>query len=245
MVADLGRGERGGDEEGWIADAVRAHATRIARQVKGVARRAGHARKQGPAAAPRGRDDFGQASRRTRLAYRSATRCRRGVPVAGVDRLRLTAPLAVQDLLAAIRVRAPAAGRPRARQFAGLAADRLEPGRIHARRDEAARRTVGSPSRRRSRPSGSPHCWAMLRRADFTTPYVFLEELLTGPLDGRRKLLRLLGPRSARPDRRTTQRRASSSSELRFPRCSAFSIGSIAATSRSCAIRRPRSTRSA
>jgi ATP-dependent helicase/nuclease subunit A len=40
---------------------------------------------------------------------------------------------------------------------------------------------------------------AMLRRADFTTPYVFLEEMLTGPLDGRRKLIRRLGQEARDP----------------------------------------------
>ena len=51
-----------------------------------------------------------------------------GVPVAGIDRLHLSKPLAVQDLLAAVGVRGPAARRPQPRQSAGLAADRLEPG---------------------------------------------------------------------------------------------------------------------
>src|SRR3546814_10045695 len=40
---------------------------------------------------------------------------------------------------------------------------------------------------------------AMLNRADIATPYQFLEELLTGPLDGRRKLIRRLGHEARDP----------------------------------------------
>jgi ATP-dependent helicase/nuclease subunit A len=40
---------------------------------------------------------------------------------------------------------------------------------------------------------------AMLARADIATPYQFLEELLSGPLDGRRKLIRRLGTEARDP----------------------------------------------
>jgi len=40
---------------------------------------------------------------------------------------------------------------------------------------------------------------AMLNRADFTTPYRFLEEILSGALDGRRKLLLRLGEEARDP----------------------------------------------
>jgi len=40
---------------------------------------------------------------------------------------------------------------------------------------------------------------AMLARADLTTPYQFFEELLSGPLDGRRKLIRRLGEEAHDP----------------------------------------------
>jgi len=40
---------------------------------------------------------------------------------------------------------------------------------------------------------------ALLNRADFTTPYRFLEEILSGPLDGRRKLLLRLGEEARDP----------------------------------------------
>ena len=41
--------------------------------------------------------------------------------------------------------------------------------------------------------------YALLARADIATPYRFLEELLSGPLDGRRKLLRRLGEEARDP----------------------------------------------
>src|SRR6185312_5814663 len=40
---------------------------------------------------------------------------------------------------------------------------------------------------------------ALLNRADFTTPYRFLEEILSGALDGRRKLLLRLGEEARDP----------------------------------------------
>ncbi|PAV93248.1 hypothetical protein WR25_16923 [Diploscapter pachys] len=40
---------------------------------------------------------------------------------------------------------------------------------------------------------------AMLSRADIATPYQFLEEILSGPLDGRRRLLRRLGAEARDP----------------------------------------------
>ncbi|WP_163566431.1 hypothetical protein, partial [Klebsiella pneumoniae] len=41
--------------------------------------------------------------------------------------------------------------------------------------------------------------YALLARADIATPYRFLEEILSGPLDGRRKLLRRLGEEARDP----------------------------------------------
>ena len=51
-----------------------------------------------------------------------------GVPVAGVDRLHLHEPLAVQDLLAAVKFAVQPQRRPQPRLPAGFAADRLGPG---------------------------------------------------------------------------------------------------------------------
>src|SRR3546814_7363770 len=55
---------------------------------------------------------------------------------------------------------------------------------------------------------------AMLNRADIATPYQFLEELLTGPLDGRRKLIRRLGHEARDPIEELLGRSEEHTSEL-------------------------------
>jgi ATP-dependent helicase/nuclease subunit A len=121
-----------------------------------------------------------------------------GVPVAGVDRLRLNAPLAVQDLLATIRfVLQP-------EDDLSLAALLVSP-LIGWTQDElmaAAPREAGPFWRHLQRTQSAERLaplLAMLARADIATPYQFLEELLSGPLDGRRKLIRRLGTEARDP----------------------------------------------
>jgi len=115
----------------------------------------------------------------------------RGVPVAGVDRLRLTAPLAVQDCLALIRfvlqpgddltcaalLTSPFIGMDQAALFA-LA---------HGRRGSlwTAVREAGGPAAAWLR--------AALALADYSAPFEFLETVLSGPLAGRKRLLARLG----------------------------------------------------
>ena len=120
-----------------------------------------------------------------------------GVPVAGVDRLRLNAPLAVQDLLAAVRfVLQPD-------DDLSLASLLVSP-LIGWTQEELLARAVprsGSLWRHLSehhRDLLAP-LDAMLARADFTTPYRFLEELLSGPLGGRQRLLARLGEEARDP----------------------------------------------
>ncbi len=120
-----------------------------------------------------------------------------GVPVAGVDRLQLHEPLAVQDLLAACRFAvqpnddlnlacllvSPLIGWDQ-EQLRALAYDR--PGRLwrelrqRADEDEHLRSAHAALSE-------------LLRIADFTPPSRFLETILSGPLEGRRKLYSRLG----------------------------------------------------
>ena len=93
----------GGDEEeeGWIGDATRALAGQIARTIKGWIGTLPLASK-GRMLRPE--DIMILVKRRGDLASLIVARLyAEGVPVAGVDRLRLNAPLSVQDLLAAIR----------------------------------------------------------------------------------------------------------------------------------------------
>ncbi len=115
----------------------------------------------------------------------------RRVPVAGVDRLRLTAPLAVQDCLALVRfalqpdddltcaalLTSPFIGLDQEALFA-LAFERR--GTLWS-----AVRDAGGPVRE--------FLDAVLALADFSAPYEFLEQILSGPLQGRAKLLARLG----------------------------------------------------
>jgi ATP-dependent helicase/nuclease subunit A len=125
-----------------------------------------------------------------------------GVPVAGLDRMRLTDQLAVMDLMAlgrflvlpeddltlATLLKSPLVGLDEDRLFR-LAYDRR--GRLWA---ELARRRDEDPefARAHERLSG------LLARADLVRPYELFAEVL-GPLGGRRLILGRLGPDAADP----------------------------------------------
>ncbi|MGQ2936482.1 MAG: double-strand break repair helicase AddA [Sphingopyxis sp.] len=141
--------------------------------------------------------------RRRDLAARIVARLQsRHVPVAGVDRFSLTQSLAVQDLLAAMRF----AVQPL--DDLNLAALLVSPllgwtqddlfGFAHGRKGRALWEQL------RARESDAPpETLAALRgllgMADFTTPFRFLDAILSGPLDGRRKLYRRLGSEARDP----------------------------------------------
>jgi ATP-dependent helicase/nuclease subunit A len=192
-------GEEDEGEEGWITDAVRAHATRIAAQVKAWLDPNDPLILESKGRPLRPEDIMILVKRRGELASLIVARLyAEGVPVAGVDRLRLTAPLAVQDLLAAIRfVLQPqddlALASLLVSPLIGWSQDELMRAAMKRRGGLWAHLQATQPIERIAPLS------AMLRRADFTTPYVFLEEMLTGPLDGRRKLIRRLGQEARDP----------------------------------------------
>jgi ATP-dependent helicase/nuclease subunit A len=117
-----------------------------------------------------------------------------GVPVAGVDRLHLHEPLVVQDLLAAVKF----AVQPNddlslacllVSPLIGWDQDRL--------RDLAYGRkgSLWRELRQCSTQFRDAHdtLAELLRIADFTTPSRFIETILTGPMQGRRKLYSRLG----------------------------------------------------
>lgn len=185
------------DEEGWVDDAVRAHAKRIARHIRGLIDGGAVLGAKGRALAPG--DIMVLVKRRGELASLIVARLyAEGVPVAGVDRLRLNAPLAVQDLLAAVRF----ALQPE--DDLSLASLLVSP-LIGWTQDElmlAAPRARGSlwrHLRQTHPPERLAPLHAILNRADFDTPYVFLEAMLSGDLDGRRKLLERLGEEARDP----------------------------------------------
>ncbi|MEG8017543.1 double-strand break repair helicase AddA [Sphingomonas sp. LR55] len=187
------------DEEGWVDDAVRKLASDIARAVKDWLAPDTGLMLESKGRRLRPEDVMILVKRRGDLASLIVARLyAEGVPVAGVDRLRLNAPLAVQDLLATIRfVLQP-------EDDLSVAALLVSP-LIGWTQDElmaAAPREAGPLWRHLQRTQPATRLaplLAMLARADIATPYQFLEELLSGPLDGRRKLIRRLGTEARDP----------------------------------------------
>ncbi|MEG3165429.1 double-strand break repair helicase AddA [Sphingomonas sp. PB2P19] len=185
------------DEEGWVDDAVRKLAVDIARAVKRWIDGGLMLESKGRPLRPE--DVMILVKRRGDLASLIVARLyAEGVPVAGVDRLRLNAPLAVQDLLAAIRfVLQPEDDLSLASLLVSPLIGWTQDDLMHA-----APREAGPLWRHLGRTQPAERLaplLAMLARADIATPYQFLEELLSGPLDGRRKLIRRLGTEARDP----------------------------------------------
>ncbi|MES2497789.1 MAG: double-strand break repair helicase AddA [Pseudomonadota bacterium] len=184
-------------EEGFIDDATRAYASRLAKQVRAwIDEGLWLASKKRPI---RPEDILILVRRRADLASLIVARLHaEKVAVAGVDRLRLTAPLVVKDLLAAVRF---AVQREDDLSLASLLVSPL----FGWSQDDLYRVGFGRRGalidavRARGDAGTIAALDEILGRADFTTPYRFLEHLLTGPLDGRRKLLRRLGDEARDP----------------------------------------------
>ncbi len=185
-------------EQNWLAKHDRALADKIATQVarwtKGVEPFALH---KGAHRNARPGDIMVLVRSRKDLAALIVARLHaRGVPVAGVDRLRLGEPLAVKDLMSALR-------------FAAQPLDDLELANLlssplmgwsqedllahvpraagehlwHHLRDHADPFVIASVARLRD----------LLSRADFDTPQALLQWLLVGPWGGRARLVARLG----------------------------------------------------
>jgi ATP-dependent helicase/nuclease subunit A len=184
-------------EEGWVSDTVRAYAARLARQVRFWLDNPFVL--EGKKRPVRPEDILILVRRRGDLAALIVARLHaEGVPVAGVDRLLLTAPLAVKDLLAAVRF----AVQPL--DDLNLASLLVSPlfGWDQDHLFAAAYGRNGAPLWPRVRDSGDPAAEglkALLAMADYATPHLFLETILSGPLEGRRKLLERLGPEARDP----------------------------------------------
>ena len=187
------------EEEGaetWLPAPERRMADRIAAQVKQWLEEGHPLTKGGHRRASAG-DIMILVRKRRALAGLIVARLHAaGVPVAGVDRLRLGSPLAVKDLLAALRF----AAQPRDNlSLANLLVsplggwsqnDLLE----HGLREKKV--TLWDHIRR----SDAPLCMAtadrlraLLAKVDYEPPQALLQWLLTGPWDGRRKLVARLG----------------------------------------------------
>ncbi|WP_374282837.1 double-strand break repair helicase AddA [Novosphingobium sp.] len=183
-------------EEDWMARSDRQLADRIARQVRswldeGYPLVKGTTRRAGPG------DVMVLVRKRKELAGLIVARLHAaGVPVAGVDRLRLAAPLAVRDLMAALR-------------FAAQPLDDLNLACLlispligwdqddlleYGYRGEGV--ALWDHLRRQRGGKVDPALAALLellRSADYDSPQALLQWLLTGPWQGRRKLVARLG----------------------------------------------------
>jgi ATP-dependent helicase/nuclease subunit A len=189
-------------EEGWIDEPTRLYADAVARQVKRwLAEAPVMATTKRPLAPG---DVLILVRSRTELASLIVARLyAQGVPVAGIDRLHLHKPLAVKDLLSAIGFAVQPLDDL---NLAGLLVSPL----IGWSQDELYGLAYGRKGKLwnelATRREEQPH-WAVahailsgwLAMADYVTPARFLEIILSGPLDGRRKLLRRLGEAARDP----------------------------------------------
>lgn len=188
--------EDGEGPETWLSEPERRMADRIAEQVKGWLHNGfplvkGEHRNAGPG------DIMVLVRKRKELAGLVVARLHAaGVPVAGVDRLRLGAPLAVKDLMAALRF----AAQPL--DDLSLAALLVSP--LIGWSQEQLLEHGWRPDKVRLwghlRQSRHPDVTALralldplLARADFEPPQALLHWLLVGPWDGRCKLVARLG----------------------------------------------------
>lgn len=188
-------------EEGWVSDAVRRYAARLAKQVRAWLDHPFHVQARGRPLRPE--DILILVRRRGTLASLIVARLHaEGVPVAGVDRLLLSAPLAVQDLLAAARF----ALQPL--DDLNLASLLVSPLFGWSQDDLFAvgyGRTGALWPHLRQHPRALAEAAALqglgdiLAMADYATPHQFFETILSGPLDGRRRLLERLGPEARDP----------------------------------------------
>lgn len=194
-------------EEGWLSRSDRQLADRIARQIRGwmvdgfplvKGQAPGTARRATPG------DVMVLVRKRKELAGLIVARLHAaGVAVAGVDRLRLAAPLAVRDLMAALRF----AAQPL--DDLNLACLLVSPLVGWSQEDLLRHGWRGDGVHlfdhlRQSR--GEPaveQVWnqlgELLRIADFDPPQALLHWILTGPWQGRRKLVARLGAEANDP----------------------------------------------
>lgn len=197
FVEELAEGvDEEAGEEGWLSDTVRLYATRLARQIKRWLERPFTIESRKRPVRPE--DILILVRRRGDLASLIVARLHaEGVPVAGVDRLLLSAPLAVRDLLAAARF----AVQPL--DDLNLASLLVSPlfGWSQDRLFEASFGREGPlwPHVRDRGGEGVAALQSILAMADYATPHQFLETILSGALDGRRRLLERLGPEARDP----------------------------------------------
>ena len=183
------------DEEGWIDLRERRYAERIAEQVSQWIKSGERLDSTGAPIKPG--DILILVRSRKELASLIVARLfEAGVAVAGIDRLHLHEPLAVQDLLAAMSFAVQPLDDL---NLANLLVSPLLGWSQEDLLDLAASRTGRLWPALRDRAAGNPKAaeardvlLQLLNMADYTTPARFLETILSGPIGGRRKLTKRL-----------------------------------------------------
>ncbi len=203
-------------EEGWVSPARQELATRLAQQIRAWLDKPFWLESRKRPLRPE--DILILLRSRGELANLIVARLHAlKVPVAGVDRLSLSAPLAVQDLLAAARF----AAQPL--DDLNLASLLVSP-LVGWSQDELYQVAFGRSGalwphlRARQPPERLAGLQAILAMADYAPPFLFFETILSGPLDGRRKLLERLGAEARDPIEELL------SSALEFERSAAASL---------------------
>jgi len=180
-------------EETWVSLRARQYADALAERIRELVEEAPHLPSTQQTLTPG--DILVLVRSRGELASLIVARLfSAGVPVAGVDRLHLHEPLAVQDLLAAVKF---AVQPDDDLSLACLLVSPLIGWDQEQLRVVAFGRKSSLWRELRQRRGEFPEVFEvlseLLRIADFTTPSVFLETILSGPMQGRRKLYARLG----------------------------------------------------
>ncbi|MES2905107.1 MAG: double-strand break repair helicase AddA [Pseudomonadota bacterium] len=195
--------EEDAGEEGWLDESERKYASHLAKTVRQWLDDA-------PVMASTGRplsagDVLILVRSRGELASLLVARLfAERVPVAGIDRLHLHRPLAVKDLLAAVGFAVQPLDDL---TLANLLVSPLigwDQQQLYDLAKGRGKKPLWSVLLGRDGEGGAvDEALAKLRQllamADYTTPARFLETILSGPLDGRRKLLHRLGPEARDP----------------------------------------------
>ncbi|MEQ1548860.1 MAG: double-strand break repair helicase AddA [Chakrabartia sp.] len=197
--ADAEGGDEDEVEEEWLSDATLAFAKTLAETVKSWISGGLFLRNLGRTAQPQ--DILILVRTRGDLARLIVSRLyEAGVPVAGVDRLRLNAPIVVQDMLACIRFAlqpgddlslacllvSPLVGWSQDELYAHSKGREKGQGLWQHLRATMDEELLFVP-------------YEVLRMADRNTPYQYLEAILSGPIAGRRKFIARLGEEARDP----------------------------------------------
>ena len=190
----------GGSDEGWIDSATRRVAGRIAATVRDWVAHG----LDGEAVQPG--DVMVLVRKRADLAALIVSRLQgEGVPVAGIDRMQLGNPLAVRDLLSAMRF----AMQPQ--DDLNLASLLVSPliGWSHEelaargwRMDDTGKFPISLWRHLNSQPAlqeALQPLYGLLNMAGYANPHQFLESVLSGPMRGRARLVARLGYASIDP----------------------------------------------